>query len=387
MLKESQANEPLARTSRTALPGPTGLDLWLWGLSVPRKPLETYQRLHQSFGDLAYCGWKNRETLFVFHPDAIGHVLKDNHQNYIKGRDYAEMKPLLGGGLLLSEGSLWRQQRQLMAKEFHHARVESFRPVIQEEAQKLVSAWSAASAKEAGEFDASPLFMQVTFDIACRLFFGQLLREQNAQVKESLDFETLRVSRRIRRIMNLPRKFPIKENRQGEKAIEYLNSVVDSIIATADPLANNLLSRLLNFETSEGHKLPRELVRHEVMTMMLAGHETTSNLLSWAIYLLGKNPQWQERCRQESTGPLLDWVLQETMRLYPPAPMISRLAKNDDVILGYPISAGTNVLTLQWVTHRDPKYWENQEEFNTERFSRPLKHKYYYFPISFCTRY
>ena len=374
-------NESLRKVSK--LPGPTGLKLWHWGMQVPTRPLDTYQKLRLAYGDMAYCPWKNRETLFLFHPDAIGHVLRDNHLNYTKGRDYAEMKPLLGEGLLLSEGALWRRQRQLMAKEFHHARVETYRAIIAEETNKLVHEWKQ---KGTESFDVAPLFMQATFDIACRIFFGQLLQQENQAVKDSLDHETLRVSKRIRRIFNLPRRFPTLENRRGEKAVAELNKLVSNIIATANPEANNVLSRLLNFKNDKGEALPARLIQNEVMTLMLAGHETTSNLLSWTVYLLGRNHQWQERCREDVSGQTLVNCLKESLRLYPPAPMISRLAKQDDLIAGYHVPAGTNVLTLQWVTHRDPVYWQEPEQFNPDRFNRPLAHHYAYFPFAFGPR-
>jgi cytochrome P450 len=145
---------------------------------------------------------------------------------------------------------------------------------------------------------------------------------------------------------------------------------------------NNVLSRLMQYRDPEGNPLPNELLRNEVMTLLLAGHETTSNLLTWTLWLLAKNPQWQEMAYKDLSEKRLTNCILESMRLFPPAPMISRCAKEDDVIMGYPIKAGTTVLALQWVTHRDERFWSDPLQFNPERFNSPLIHEYSYFPFA-----
>ncbi len=358
-------------------PGPRGMELLRVGKRIQEAPLKMFEYLRDEYGDFVYCGWPTHPSLFIYDPKDIGRILKDNHTNYQKGPEYKEMAPLLGRGLLLSEGELWRKQRQVMAKEFHKARLLEYSPAIQEETERMLDLWHKEGA---GIRNLAHDMTDVTFRIATRIFFGITPEADADLVKHSLEDELTRANRRNRRMFNLPRWFPIEENRKGEAAIKYLNGLITPILngASKHPTQANVLKRLLDAN------VPQDLVRDEVMTLMLAGHETTSAALTWTLYLLATHPEWQEKIREDQSGQVARMCLKEGMRLYPPAAVVSRVAKEEDVLCGRTVPPGISLVISQWAVHRDERFWEAPTEFRPMRFENGEEgiDDYTYFPFA-----
>ena len=343
-------------------PGPRGLELLRIGMKFQNDALTAQTGLHTRFGDFVVCPWPNRFSVFTFSPSAIRHVLKDNQNNYIKGREYNEMRPILGEGLLTSEGELWRRQRRTMAKEFHQARLDVYRDTIMEEAEHLARQWEDQSC-----LDITSGLTDFTFKVAGRIFFGNNLAEDSQATKTALDIETHRANKRMRRAVNFPRSFPIPENIKGQRAVKHLQSVVDHVLAKGIA-EDNILARLSSFRDSDGQAMKPSLIRDEVMTLLLAGHETTSTGLMWTLYLLAKNPKWQSEIIADDTGLVARACFLEALRIFPPIPVIARLSKEEDTLDGHHIPANTSIVLSQWVTHRDERFWPNPLEFKPERF-------------------
>gem|GEM_PF-3228972 len=365
----------------TQMPGPKGIELYVMGYLFQKRPLYVWGMMKETFGDVIYAPWKNRESIFLFNPEDVNYVLKEHHVNFKKGKEYEQMAPLLGEGLLTSEGDLWRRQRRIMAKEFHQARTEQYLRAIHESTQKKII--EMKSREKA--FDISLDFNALTFDIAGKIFFGSDLGEHSKMAQEALYTETERINTRIRRIWNFPHNFPTAENKKGMKAVRDLKSIVTGILSQGGhDQKPNVLSKLVSYRDESGNPLPNNLISDEVMTLLLAGHETTSNGLSWATYLLAKNPEWilkiknelrdygktpEELCREDLDNlPLLKAVWQEALRIFPPIPIIARQTIKDDVIGGYHVPAGKSVMCVPYVTHRDPRFWVKPDEFMPERF-------------------
>jgi cytochrome P450 len=292
------------------------------------------------------------------------------------------MEPLLGEGLLTSEGDLWRRQRRIMAKEFHSSKIDQFLVSIHQSTQNKVAELSSVKAP----LDITTEFNALTFEIAGSLFFGSKMEGQSLIAQTSLYTETERVNARIRRLWNFPLSFPTGENLRGNKAVKNLRGIVSGILNSTSNHAEkqNVLSKLVSYKDENGQGLPTKLISDEVMTLMLAGHETTSNGLSWASFLLAEHPEWILKLREELSEygktpeeltkedltklPLLDAVWKESLRLYPPIPIISRQTLEEDVIGGFKVPAGVSVQCCPYVTHRDERFWNQPNTFMPERF-------------------
>lgn len=370
--------EAVLKNNLVPLPGPKGLELYKLGMKFQTDPLGTFFHIAQNYGDLVYCPWPNRSCVFIFHPDMIRRVLKENQTNYQKAAEYSHLKPLLGEGLLTSENEHWRNQRRLMAQEFHPESLAEYLPAI-----KKATEANLATVQTGNYFDMSTIFSRLTFSIAGQIFFGADVESFSGDVKSALDFEMERINKRIRRAWNVPNSFPCPENIKGKKAVRTLDNVVEEIIDHGPSSADqNVLSKLL------AKKIPIKSVRDEVMTLLLAGHETTSNTLTWTLWLLCTHPEWQEKLFEElkvmgkeakdltledlANLKVFKAVIYESMRIRPAIPTISRMSLDKDVLGDYEIPAGVSVQILPYITHRDPRYWENPEAFRPERFFNRL---------------
>ncbi len=388
--------EAQIRNTNKKLLGPPTKQLLAIGLMLQARPLETYEFIHKTYGDIVWMPWLNRETLFLYHPDYVLHVLKNHHTNYVKSDQYEHLKPLLGEGLLTSEGELWRSERRIMAKEFHPESINAYVGSV-----KRITEDSLADLPlkdEEKEMDIAPYFSRLTFQIAGEIFFGASVDQFSSEVNDSLNTQLDIVSKRMRRSWNIPLALPTSENLRARKSGGHLNSVVADIMKekSTSERPHNVLSKLKGATPP----IPLNLIRDEVMTLLLAGHETTSNALMWTTYFLGLHTEWQIKIRDElkSLGkkaedlerldlaslPLLKAILFESMRLMPPIPVIARKCIKEDVIAGLEIPAGTDVVCQQWITHRDERFWPEPLRFSPLRFiNREIKRDdFSYFPFA-----
>jgi cytochrome P450 len=348
-------------------------------LAMRRDPLGLLGRLADEYGPLVRVPMVEN-FMFVSHPDGIKHVLQDNHANYLKGSPYRRLKAVLGEGLVTSEGDFWLRQRRLAQPAFARRQIAAFVDTFVQRSREMLDGWS-------DEIDITREAVHLTLAIAGDTFFSVDLGPEAERVGEALREASEITHKRLFLPFFLPRPLPTRDNIRLEAAVKSLDDIVWRVIrarrARPDKI-DDLLGRFMEAVDEEtGERMDDVQLRDEAITMMLAGHETTANLLSWTCWLLAIHPEIQARAREEASGvlagraptfddlhrlPYLLGVLQETLRLYPPAWIMSRKAVEDDTLLGYSVPAGTSVLLSPYITQRDPRWWRDPERFDPTRF-------------------
>lgn len=374
-----------AETQRKIAPGPEGHPIVGSIPEFRKEPLTYLVQVRREYGDVVRLKAGPRIVHLVAHPDDILYVLGKNNRNYHKGSQYEKLELLLGKGLLTSEGDLWRRQRQMMNPYFHSKHLATFASMMVDTTLERLEQWEREYA--AGEsFDVSTEMMRLTLTIVGKALFSRDVSDEASEVGRALPIVLKYASDRMSAFIEIPRSIPTPENRRFQEARKTLDQIVYEMIEERRQSGEDkgdLLSMLLfarDEETGEG--MTDTQIRDEVMTLFLAGHETTANALSWTFYLLSKYPYVERRLRGElaevlggHTPALEDladlnytrMVIEESMRLYPPVPSIGRTPIEDDEIGGYHIPTGTDVLISQYVTHRHPDFWDNPEGFDPER--------------------
>jgi cytochrome P450 len=378
---------------------PFGLGSWP-GLWTPRERIFRHVEYAHRFGDVVRHKIARFEVHVVRHPDAIKHVLQENHANYVKGWGLQKMKVFLGEGLLTSEGEHWRRQRKLAQPAFHRPRLAELVTTMTDSAGAMLERWRG---RVGTSFDVAQEMMRLTLDIAAKTLFSVDVDRDAGRVGKAATIALEEANRRIYSPVDLPLSVPTPRNVRFREAAAVLDSVVYGIIEQrrrSNEPGSDLLSMLLEARDEEtGEAMSDRELRDEVMTLLLAGHETTANALAWTLYLLSKNPGERRKLEAEvdraldghaptfAEVPALAYarmVLEESMRLYPPAWIFGRMAKGEDEVGGYRIPAGSLVIISPFVTHRYPAFWPNPEGFDPERFSPEAsagRHKYAYIPF------
>src|SRR4051794_2085960 len=380
------------------LKGPRGH--WLLG-ALPRlrtDMLGFFEQCFREHGDAAYFRVANRRSMLLSHPDDIERVLVTENRRFIKNYALIFLRPLLGNGLLLNEGESWLRQRRLIQPAFSKQRVESYAPAMADCTQRLLDQWSAGQTH-----DIAAAMMQLTMTIAGRTLLGIDLTDRFKEVARCLEAVMYDFLARFGAALPLPRWLPTPRNVRLKRAIGRLDRILQQLIderRAAGAGGGDFLSLLLNARDEEdGRGLSDRQIRDEVMTMFLAGHETTANALAWTWYLLGKHLDIQQRVCDEAQAVLggrpptatdvpkltfCEMVIRESMRLYPPAYVVGRRPMEDLTIGGHFLPAGTNVLMSQWIVHRDPRWFDQPLRFHPDRWANGLASplpKYAYFPF------
>lgn len=388
-------------------PGPPGHPLFGTLPEVWSDVLRLALRSRREYGDVVRFRSLGHTAWFtVSHPDDVEHVLHGYNQNYVKGQFIRPLKMVTGEGLFTSEGDFWRSQRRLIAPAFHRPKVAALANIITDEAQTMLDGWRAYEQNKQ-PFDAAAEMMQLTLHLAGRTLFGAPLREQAQGFGDALGTSITYVNYRVTHWLAPSVKVPTSRNRRFRAAIRVLDKVVQEIIEkrrreqeSGGEIGRDLLSLLLQARDEDsGEGMDDRQLRDEVMTLLLAGHETTAVALAWTWYRLAQHPEVEERLHEEldhvlngrtpvyedlPTLPYSRMILEETMRLHPPIWGLPRQTIADDAIRGYRIPAGAPVMLFPYVTHRHPDFWENPEEYDPENFSperstnRP---RYAYFPF------
>ncbi len=377
---------------------------WLWGNlpAIQRDGLGYYMRSAMEHGDVVRMRVGPYGMVMLNHPDHIRHVLQDNNHNYDKNNFGNNLlRPVVGNGLLLSEGDFWRRQRRLMQPMFHRQRIAALGRTMTGCAAETLAAWEARLA--AGRpFDMADDMMRLTLSIVSRSLFtresggdAEVVGRAATEVVEYLGW-------RFVAYWAPPETWPTPRNRRFQRARRALDDVVYRLIRDRRerPVeADDLLNLLLEARDETGQGMSDSQLRDEVMTLYLAGHETTAITLAWTWYLLSTHPAAGRRLRAELKTvldgrlPTIDdlpslsytrMVIDEAMRLYPPAWAISRRAIQADEIGGCHIPANSFVFFCPYVMHRHPAYWPNPEGFDPERFApehESERPRYVYFPF------
>ncbi|HTR62534.1 MAG TPA: cytochrome P450, partial [Candidatus Binataceae bacterium] len=336
----------------------------------------------------------------VAHPEGIKHVLQDNHRNYRKSADYKLLARILGQGLVTSEGDLWLRQRRLMQPMFHRQKIAAFGAMMTDCALEMLERWRGFADRDEA-FDATAEMMRLTLHIVGRALLTMDLTTQADSIGRNMTIANERFGHAD--IGMLAPWLPTPTNLRFKNAVGHLRQIVLDIIAKRRDEGRDygdLLSMLLAVRDEEtGEGMNNEQLRDEVLTLILAGHETTATALSWTWYLLSQHPEVERKLHAEldavldgrapTIGDLANlnytgMVIDEAMRLYPPVWAIGREAIEADEIMGCRIPKGGNIMASQWLAHRHPAFWENPERFDPERFSAERaagRPRYAYFPF------
>ena len=330
----------------------------------------------------------NRRITVVNDPAGVKHVMSTNFDNYRKSV-YTEraLKPLVGQGLFISEGELWRRQRRIAMPAFHRTRLRGFAEGMTQAAEEMLQRWERH--KDGAELEVGGEMAAVTAEVVCRaMFSGDLGRERAAGVFEAFERYQRTLGRLdIVEMTGLPRWIPRLGARRARKAVRQLDALINGIIATRRREGverNDLLDLFMNARDPDtGEAMSPSLLRDEVAVSFLAGHETTANALTWAFYLLSQHPEAENRVREEvdrvlggrrpeyddlTELPYVRAVIDEGLRLYPPVHIFSREALGDDRIGKRYVPAGSMVVISPWLIHRHRELWSEPDTFRPERF-------------------
>ncbi len=321
------------------------------------------------------------------HPDAVKRILVDEVKHYSKQtRGFAELRNVLGNGLLTSEGDFWLRQRRLMQPSFHREPLGRFAAPIVAAGERLASRW-LDFARTGVVFDVSRELMAITLDIVTATLMGSSVGGDSAIVGRSMETILEAVQRRLGSPVPTSIDFPLPRNLRLVRARDAVRALALRLIEQRreGEARGDLLSVLLEARDPEtGDAMTDEQLRDEVLTMIAAGHETTANALTWTFHLLGEYPEEDARLEHEldtvlaGRSPTLEdlprlvhtqGVLKEALRLYPPAWTVARLAERDDALLGYLVPRGTHVFASIFAIHRNPRFWDTPNRFLPDRFT------------------
>src|SRR5215207_2098643 len=385
--------------ARAEVPGPKGF--WPVGHVVQfrRDPLALLTRVAREYGDVARFNAATQTVYLLNHPDYIKDVLVTHHARFMKGRALQRAKRLLGEGLLTSEGDFWRRQRRLAQPAFHRQRINSYAETMVGHAEKTSARWRAGET-----LDVSAEMTRLTLAVVGKTLFDADVESDADEVGAALAEVMSLFGYLMLPFSELLEKLPLPPRRRFERARARLDAVIYRIIEERRREGldrGDLLSTLLHAVDEEGDRtgMTDEQLRDEMMTLFLAGHETTANALAWTWYLLSQNPEAEAKLHEELeevlTGrpptaedfPRLrytEMVVAESMRLYPPAWAVGRLALEDHEVGGYLVPRGALVLLSPYVMHRDPRFYPDPERFDPERFTpeaKAARPQFAYFPF------
>ena len=367
--------------------------------AVRRNLLAFLERMAREHGDIVYFKMGPQDVYFLNHPDYIKDVLVTHQQSFIKGRALQRSKRLLGEGLLTSEGSYHRRQRRLAQPAFHKQRIAGYADVMAEYAARTASNW-----QDGAELDIAQEMMKLTLAIVGKTLFDADVEEEAQEIGEAFTVIVHLFNAMLLPFSEVLEKLPLPQNRRFERAKRRLDETIYRFInerRETQKDRGDLVSMLMFAEDEEGTgSMTDEQVRNEALTIFLAGHETTANALTWTWYLLSEHPEIERRLHAEVDEVLQDrerpafddvqrlrfteMVLAESMRLYPPAWALGRLAAREHEVGGYRITKGALVLMSQYVMHRDARYFTEPERFDPERWTteaRESRPQFSYFPF------
>jgi len=399
---------PIAATATTSLPvrppGPKGLPWIGTSFMASRDSTRLLERWQHQYGDIVFYRFMNFPIYVLFHPQHVEQVLLGKTGHFVKGMTSRSNPELFGNGLLTSDGEFWRRQRRLTNPAFHRESLARYAEITVEEAVKLTQSWKLGEPRNIHND-----MMNVTLRIVLRSLFGAHLEENMRVIEPAL--EAIMASSAGFNSIAFFLRIPTKTRKRHFLAVEQLNQIVFALIATgreklkntADPEnacgAKDLLTLLLTARDEDGNSMSDQQLRDEVITLLLAGHETTALNLSWSWYLLAEHPEAERKLHAEldtvlggrtpslSDLPKLqytDKIIREALRLYPPAWRIFRQTEEALQIGSYTLPAGSNIVLSQWVTQRDPRWFAIPGQFIPERWNDDAAAKlprFAYFPF------
>lgn len=359
--------------------------------------------LWKRHGDIFTVKLGSTQMIFPIHPEMVRHVLVTHSDNYQKTKSYERTrKYLFGNGLVASLGDTWARQRRLMAPFFTPRGIEQYAAMMFEEANVLLGRWEKLQGQEV---DIREEMIRTTSAIILRTMFSMSGDDAAVRMKNAVN-TMLGFSGVGQGAVRMPLWVPTPENRRYLQAREMVDSYIEGIIAKRrqmpeDSWPDDLLTKLLLTPDEEtGALMSDKQARDETVTFFVAGYETTAHTLSTALWLLSQNPQVAAALHAELEAvigqreatledlkklPYTMGVIKETLRLYPPTPVLPRDVVADDEIAGYPIPAGSMMMVANWYTHRHPDFWPEPEKFDPLRWTveaEKARHAYAYLPFT-----
>lgn len=394
-------------TRRRVPPGPSRWSTFKLLDMLLRDRLALMRTAANGYGDAVRMAIGPKTLYFFNHPDHAKYVLADNPGNYHKGIGLHQARRALGDGLLTSEGELWREQRKVIQPAFQAKRIAAQASVVAEETARMVGRLRSGTGD--GPVNITAHLTELTLGV-----LGRTLLDEDLGGHASIghDFEAVQDQAmfEVVTIGAVPQFLPLPQQLRFRAARARLQKVTEQLAAHRAPGSgqdgDDVLSRLLvSVRAERDPRVARRRLRDELVTLLLAGHETTASTLGWAFYLIDQHPQVAERLREEARTVLGDrlpefedlhrleyttMVVEETMRLYPPVWMLSRIAQGPDTIAGYDIPAGADVVVCPYTLHRHPEFWERPERFEPDRFDRERRAqrpRYAYIPFGAGPRF
>ncbi len=372
-------------TPASLAPGPKGYPMVGIIPKIGDDLLGYFVKMMLTYGAVVRLDLGTKSFYLVTHPKGIRRILQDNNRNYIKGYDQA--KPLIGEGLVSSEGEFWRRQRRLMQPAFHRSRTAGFAEVMVETATEVMNQWHTFATR--GEpLDISKEMIRITQQVIARTMFSTDVGEKTDMLLQAFDVGLEYLNQRMFNPIPFLDRLPTPTNLRFRRALATLDELIYALIEErrrSDRVPDDLLSMLLEAKDDEsGQGMSDRQLRDELVTVFFAGHETTASTLSWSAFLLAKHPEDSRRVRAEVDAvlqgrrptiedyPKLVYtrrVIDESLRIYPPAWMFARQAIDEDEICGIHIPAGASILLSPYATHRHPEFWVGPENFDPDRFS------------------
>ena len=366
------------------LPSPKGQFLIGHTLRYMRDPLGFLTCAAREHGDMVRLRLGDTVAIQLSHPDDITNVLRNHPEDFIKDRLTRILEPIVGQGLLTSEGAFWRRQRKLAQPAFTHQAIQRYGQVMVDITEERAKAW-----KPGQVIDVHMEMMGLTLAIVAKTLFDANVNEEATEIGQLVEVMTdyyLDPTKWLR----IREWLPTPSTLRFKKAVKRLDQIMYGIIrerraSGKDP--GDLLSFLLKAQDDEGSGMTDKQLRDEAVTLFLAGHETTALNLTYTFVLLAEHPEIDAKLGEELAQVLgdraptpadvpklkyTDWIIKESMRLYPPAWGIGRELTTDAEVGGKMFPKGTQFLMIQWVTHRDPRWFPDPEAFSPERWDHDL---------------
>ncbi len=349
-----------------------------------------------------------KQHVFVANcPEIIRYVMVENKDNYERKSPQMKraLEPLLGDGLFISDGKTWASRRRIQTPLFDNAHIQMYSKTMVSTIVEMADNWESQG--NGATIEAHTEMAKLAAEIIARTLFGEKLGAENSEavVNAFADYQSVVKQMALSNFLGLPDWMPNVNAKIGKAkaAGKTIHNAVDTIIALAEKGGHEgtMVAELLKANKSESGEdlMTREQIRNEIIVLFMAGHETTANVLAWTWYLISQAPDVEEKLHQELTEVLdgrtpeyadvenLKYtraILDETMRLYPPVPILSRQALKDDDIRGRKVPAGSLMLIVPWLVQRHKKFWKNPDSFMPERFlpGAEKPKKFTYLPFS-----
>lgn len=367
------------------VPGPTGHPI-LGNLNEYRKAPLTFERsMARQYGDIVRLRFAGRQGYLISNPTDIHQVLVRDADKYRKAPIYRILLTrFLGNGLLTSEGDFWKRQRKLAQPAFHTKRIQAYADTMVEYTRRMLDSWAEGEVRNVNHEMA-----RLTLSVVVKTLFNTEIGAEADRIGEALTTVLEATNDGMQSVFQmLPEWVPLPRNLRNKRGVRQLDAIINGIISqrrASNEDTGDLLSMLLLAQDEDGSQMTDRQLRDEVVTLVLAGHETTANALTWTLYLLSQYPDVEARLHDELDTVLTGrapafadlrqltytgMVLKESMRLFPPIPSIGRQSLTPVTLGGYDLPAGAIIIISPNVFHYDPRWWPEPEKFLPERFSK-----------------